>query len=108
MRYRHLLLLLIVALIVASLSGFHEYAYVIRWDRCGSLKGRCPLGFLGAGFPLPFLIDNLAIPGEGQLILGKSDFIWAVFVVDVLTYLTLGRLIVALGRRIVRSLSSKK
>jgi hypothetical protein len=104
MRYRRLLLLLIVALILTTLSGFsYEQNYVVRFERCWTEKGHCPIGFFGAGFPLPFLIDNLAIPGEGQLSLGKYDFRWAAFVADVLIYLLLGRLIVALGRRIVRS-----
>jgi hypothetical protein len=109
MRYRTLSLLLIMALALTTLSGlFHEQNYVVRFERCASLKGQCPIYFLGAGFPLPFLIDNLAIPGEGQLSLGKYDFRWAAFVANVLIYVTLGRLTVALGQRISRSISSKK
>jgi hypothetical protein len=100
MRYRRLLLFLIAALIVASLSGFYEYDYIIRWDPCGSLKGRCPRGFVGAGFPLPFLIDS-----DGPLMLGESDFIWAAFVSNILIYLILGRLttrFVAMIYRVLR------
>jgi hypothetical protein len=105
MRYRRLLPLLIVALILTSLSSFYEQNYVVRVERCWLLnKSHCPIWFLGAGFPLPFLIDSLAIPGEAQLTLGKYDFRWAAFVADVLIYLTLGRLITPLIMLIYRAL----
>jgi hypothetical protein len=48
---------------------------------------------LGAGFPLPFLVDKLGVSVEGQLAIGEDEFRAEAFVGDVVIYWGLGLLV---------------
>jgi hypothetical protein len=92
MRYQNFLLLLVLAIGLTSLTGFYQHQNVMRRDvvdRCPNAQP-CAIAVLGAGFPLPFLVDNPGISVEGKLALGEDDFRAGAFAGDVLIYLGLG------------------
>jgi hypothetical protein len=95
MRYRTLALCLIAALALTSLSGFYQHQNVLRRDavdRCPNAQP-CAIAVLGAGFPLPFLVDKLGISVEGKLTIGEDEFRGGAFVGDVMIYWGLGLLV---------------
>jgi hypothetical protein len=95
MRYRTLALCLIAALALTSLSGFYQHQNVLRRDavdRCPNAQP-CAIAVLGAGFPLPFLVDKLGISVEGKLAIGEDEFRGGAFVGDVVIYWGLGLLV---------------
>ncbi len=95
MRYRTIALCFITALALTSLSGFYQRQNVLRRtaiDRCPNAQP-CAIAVLGAGFPLPFLVDKLGVSVEGKLALGEDEFRVGAFAGDVLVYLALGLLL---------------
>jgi hypothetical protein len=91
MRFR----ILGIAIALAIISGLYQRQNVMvrnAVDRCPNAQP-CAIAVLGAGFPLPFLVDKLGVSVEGQLGLGEDEFRGGAFVGDVVIYLGLGLLV---------------
>ena len=63
-----------------------------------STPAPCEIRALGAGFPLPFLIDNPQVSVPNAIGIGEDDFRAGAFAIDVLIYLA----IVLLALRMMR------
>ncbi len=101
MQYKTFSLLLVLAIGLTSLTGFYQHQNVMRRDavdRCPNAQP-CAIAVLGAGFPLPFLVDNPGISVEGKLALGEDDFRAGAFAGDVLIYWGIGLIMSRLVRR---------
>ncbi|MBW3571140.1 MAG: hypothetical protein KY467_08540 [Gemmatimonadetes bacterium] len=70
---------------------------------CGT-PAPCAVPVLGAGFPLPFLIDNPQVSVPGAIALVEDDFRPAAFLANVLVYFALALLAV----RLVRTFSARQ
>jgi hypothetical protein len=56
---------------------------------CGT-PAPCAIPALGAGFPLPYLVDNPQVSVPNAIGLFEDDFRAGAFALDVLVYFTLG------------------
>jgi hypothetical protein len=95
MRYKTFGACLLMAIALTYISSFYQRQNVMvrnAVDRCPNAQP-CAIAVLGAGFPLPYLVDKLGISVEGKLALGEDDFRAGAFVGDVVIYLGLGLLV---------------
>jgi hypothetical protein len=95
MRYKTFGACLLMAIALTLISGLYQQQTVMvrnAVDRCPNAQP-CAIAVLGAGFPLPYLVDKLGISVEGKLALGEDEFRAGVFVGDVMIYLGLGLLV---------------
>jgi hypothetical protein len=84
-----------IAIALTLISGLYQQPNVMvrnAVDRCPNAQP-CAIAVLGAGLPLPYLVDKLGISVEGKLALGEDEFRGGAFVGDVLVYLGLGLLV---------------
>jgi hypothetical protein len=84
-----------IAIALTLISGLYQQQNVMvqnAVDRCPNAQP-CAIAVLGAGFPLPFLVDKLGVSVEGKLAIGEDEFRGGAFVGDVVIYWGLGLLV---------------
>jgi len=84
-----LLLILVVALLSTALSGaYQRYGPIRQVEGEGFCPGveLCFISVEGAGFPLPFLIDDPQYTVRGKLSLADDEFRVEIFALDFLIY----------------------
>lgn len=107
MRIRTLTALLAIAVALTCASAAYQRVgprRMVEGEGFCSTAAPCAIPVLGAGFPLPYLVDNPQVSVPNAIGLFEDDFRAGAFIVDVLIYLALGILIL----RIVPSLRRRK
>lgn len=101
-RARTLLALLALALALTGASAMIQRVGPLKLvEGEGFCPGRepCYIPALGAGFPLPYMVDNPQVSVPHAVHLFEDDFRPAGFVLDTLFYFSLGALGLRLRRR---------
>ncbi len=74
---------------------------------CGT-PAPCAVPALGAGFPLPYLIDDPQVSVPGRIGLVEDDFRAGAFLVDALAWFALGLIVIHISRSIRRRRSAAR
>jgi hypothetical protein len=61
-------------------------------EHCSPRPSLCPISVIGAGLPIPFLVDNLGFSVEGSLGFFEDEFRSGTFALDTLIYFCFGSL----------------
>lgn len=102
MRARTLALLLLIAIGLTCASAAVQRVgprRMVEGEAWCSTPAPCPIRALGAGFPLPFLVDNPQVSVPNAIGLFEDDFRTGAFVADALFWFTLATLVFAWMQR---------
>jgi hypothetical protein len=100
MRYKVLAILAVLALVVTFATVTYQRRGVMEpagWEGYCLEGSPCMAPILGAGFPIPFLVDNPGVSVVGVLDFFEDEFHPSAFIQDALIYFGLGLLIVLLN-----------
>jgi hypothetical protein len=101
-RIRTLAALLAISVALTCVSAAYQRVgprRVVEGEGFCGTPGPCAIPALGAGFPLPFLIDNPQVSVPNAVCLFEDDFRAGAFLVDVVIYFALGFLALWVMRR---------
>ena len=98
MRPRTLLALAAMALVLAAASAAYQRVgprRMVTGEAWCSTPAPCAVPVLGAGFPLPFLVDNPQVSVPNAIGLVEDDFRPGAFLLDALFFFALAFLVFA-------------
>lgn len=101
-RVRRAAALVVIAIVLTCASAAYQRVgprRTVEGEGFCDTPAPCAIPVLGAGFPLPFLVDNPQVSVPNAAGLFEDDFRAGAFLVDALVYFGLGLLVVRMIRR---------
>ncbi|HYR12411.1 MAG TPA: hypothetical protein VEQ60_31780 [Longimicrobium sp.] len=92
MRPRAAALLLLLALTLTGASAAYQRVgarRMVEGEAWCSTPAPCQIRALGAGFPLPYLVDDPQVSVPNAIGIGEDDFLAGAFLIDVLVWFAL-------------------